>query len=78
MTRSEQLARTITLFQTELDIADAKLVEHQLTKLKVALVAARAPSGVTPLSETVPRWVPPWNQIPSRLPATGRQAMPRP
>jgi hypothetical protein len=39
MTSSDQLARTIALFQTELDIADAALVAHHLTTLKVALVA---------------------------------------
>jgi len=39
MSSADQLARTIALLQTELEISDAAVVASKLTKLKVALVA---------------------------------------
>lgn len=39
MTRADQLSRTTALFQTELQIGDAAIIETRLTQLKVALVA---------------------------------------
>ena len=42
MSSTDQLARTITLFQTDLEILDAGLIERALTRLEIALVAGDA------------------------------------
>ncbi len=42
MTSAEQLARTIALFQIDLEISDAQLIERALTRVEVALVAGDA------------------------------------
>ena len=42
MSSADQLARTIALFQIELEISDAALIERAMTRLEIALVAGDA------------------------------------
>jgi hypothetical protein len=46
--------------------------------VKTAAAADTRPSGVTAVSEVVPKDVPPWYQIPPPQPSAGRQARPSP